>query len=333
MICCQGVVKTYRLTYEPADVLSANFDGNTAKNYWSIPARALRDVVEFFGVKADHLDWALDNGKVNFISYTERIADGKEIFKQPMQTSVAVEQNDFADFRVQEGLRIGILVRDFRAIVAHADGLGINVAARYSRGNMPMQLMYEDDGMLGEFTLMTRRSSDEASTGKSAATYRITRESTVRSAQNQSSQRVPPLSHGRSPRSSRRMSSSEVRSATAGVPVDTVTSMHRTTKARPECKDDPRAEASTNPNQESLFFSAGDEEHFWDEQDDDTAKQDDFVTWDANAHGTTLPGRRRLLRDNELLPTLVHQPFQRNLTDIQELAPTQRLSQLKGLFD
>src|ERR1700753_1199166 len=76
-----------------------------------------------------------------------------------MHTSVALERKDFDDFNVQEGLHIGIIVKDFRAIVAHAETIRVNLTARYSRGNRPMLISYENNGILSEFTLMTRGTS------------------------------------------------------------------------------------------------------------------------------------------------------------------------------
>ena len=46
-------------------------------------------------------------------------------------------------------------MKDFRAIVAHAESLKISVTAHYSVPTRPMQLTYQDHGMQCDFTLMT----------------------------------------------------------------------------------------------------------------------------------------------------------------------------------
>ena len=77
MICRHGVVKTYRLTYEPIEALHASFDKSKSENYWSIPSRTLRDVVEYFGPKTEQLDWFYLQGKFTFTSYTEKVQNGR----------------------------------------------------------------------------------------------------------------------------------------------------------------------------------------------------------------------------------------------------------------
>ena len=77
MLCRHGVVKTYRLTYESAEVLHASFDKARSQNHWAISSKTLRDVVEYFGPKTDQLDWYFENGKVTFTSYTEKVQHGR----------------------------------------------------------------------------------------------------------------------------------------------------------------------------------------------------------------------------------------------------------------
>src|ERR1700759_1016339 len=89
-----------------------------------------------------------------------------------MHTSVALERKDFDDFNVQEGLHIGTMVKDFRAIVAHAEAMRVQVTARYSRGNRPMQISYESNGLLAEFTLMTRGSTNMPNASKASTPAR-----------------------------------------------------------------------------------------------------------------------------------------------------------------
>ena len=77
-MCCKfGVVKTYRLTYESAEVLHASFDEGGSPNYWKVSSKTLRDVVEYFGPKTDHLDWCFENGKVTFTTYAEKVQHGR----------------------------------------------------------------------------------------------------------------------------------------------------------------------------------------------------------------------------------------------------------------
>lgn len=77
MVCRNGVLKTYKLTYESVDVLSAVFDKESALNRWTISSRTLREFIEYFGPKTEQLDISSENGRATFMSYTEKVVDGK----------------------------------------------------------------------------------------------------------------------------------------------------------------------------------------------------------------------------------------------------------------
>jgi cell cycle checkpoint control protein RAD9A len=63
---------------------------------------------------------------------------------------------EFEEFSVEEKLHVAFSVKDFKAIVTHADTLNASVLAQYSKPTRPLQLRYEsDNGLLCEFTLMT----------------------------------------------------------------------------------------------------------------------------------------------------------------------------------
>lgn len=156
MVCNQGVTKTYKLTYEAVDVMHALFDRGVAQNRWSMHSGAVREYIEYFGTKTELLDiFTGEDGRCVFKSYTEKISDGKEILKHPLVTAVAVNTSDFEEFRVQAGLHIVISVKDFKAIVLHADTLKTSLKAYYSAPTRPLQFSYGCDGLVAEFTLMT----------------------------------------------------------------------------------------------------------------------------------------------------------------------------------
>lgn len=334
MMCQHGVVRTYKLTYEPANVLRANFDGAASPNQWTTSARTLRDIVEYFGAKTDQLDWSFEKGKVHFTSYTEKITDGRDIFKQAMHTSVAIERKDFHDFHVQEGLHIGIMVRDFRGIVSHADGLGANVTAKYSRGNRPMQITYDRDGILCEFTLMTREKSVSMSSASSTRTGTPVRDLSVVPVQRPAQQtnlRTTDQDLTPTPLGTMRPPSTATASLGNGARPQAPNQSMSTTKKnqKPSRDGSPRA-PSASLDQHSLFFPAGEDEHFWDEHENDGAEQEDFVTWDASGRG----GAGGRIRDNEPATAVQAQrPSNEAATKMQGIPPTQRLSQVRGLFD
>ena len=78
-----------------------------------------------------------------------------EVLKQPLRTSVAIDIADFEDYHLIEKLKIVISVKDFKAIIMHADTLKTSITAHYSHPKRPMRLAYSQHGMQCEFVLAT----------------------------------------------------------------------------------------------------------------------------------------------------------------------------------
>jgi cell cycle checkpoint control protein RAD9A len=75
--------------------------------------------------------------------------------KKPLQTSIAVETDEFDEIDVEDKLHVVISVKDFRAIIQHAGIIGNNLSARYSLPFLPIQLSYSSDAISCEFLVMT----------------------------------------------------------------------------------------------------------------------------------------------------------------------------------
>lgn len=326
MVCNQGVTKTYRLTYEAVDVMHALFDRSVAQNRWSMHSGAIREYVEYFGTKTELLDiFTGEDGRCVFKSYTEKISDGKEILKHPLVTAVAVNTSDFEDFSVQAGLHIVISVKDFKAIVLHADTLKTSLRAYYSHPTRPLQFSYGCDGLLSEFTLMTsgdytgtpptptltprqptatpQQQSRQASNAPSAASERT-------STHSMRSEMPPPVQpasrrdqHGRlrNP-GSRQPSTAPPQSQTAG------------SQAEPE-------------DEESLFVPH-DDARMQEEEDAAWApidyEKEETLGWDASAD-----------HDASVFPTFRDSGSMSRTTTADSstvIEPTQRLSEIQGLW-
>ena len=75
----EGVLKTYRLTFESVAPAHAVFKQELVKNRWTISSRTLREFVEHFASKTEQLDIYSEDGRANFMSYTEKIISGNGI--------------------------------------------------------------------------------------------------------------------------------------------------------------------------------------------------------------------------------------------------------------
>lgn len=227
---------------------------------------------------------------------------------------MALERKDFEEFNVQEGLHIGIIVKDFRAIISHAETMRTYITARYSWGSRPMQISYEIDGILAEYTLMTRGHSSYVPPGSKASTP------------------APDLSVRPVSRATKDDCVPSVSATTQSVPdmpPPSVTNSMREVAPEPRVagpasrNSPPAPSASINPD--SLFIPADDDQQ-WDEPNYE--EEPDIVTWNAPDSSFADSGQR--IRDSE--PTSFRS-FGPQRPEVREFAPTQRLSQVKGLFD
>lgn len=191
-----------------------------------------------------------------------------------MQTSIAIDTLDFKDFAVEEKLHIGISVKDFKAIVTHAESLKSTITANYSHPSRPLQLAYQEHGMQCEFTLMTigeyRGSSvtPGPTTIRDRSTRSFTKEESARSSTEERGYRLP----NNMPPPSQLASRNFVREVTS----------QRAPRPSP-----PPPTASVD--HKSLFFPADDEdERQWAAKNYD--EEGDELGWDASADNVVLQG-------------------------------------------
>ncbi|ROW17741.1 hypothetical protein VPNG_00682 [Cytospora leucostoma] len=149
IFCRNGITATHRLSFEAKAPVHAKFDKEEAIHHWTINPRTLRSLMEHFGPGIDLLDINTDGDNVvNFTCFTEKQAS-------PLHTSIAVEMDEFDNIEVAEKLHIIISVRDFRAILQHANWTSSELNAAYSTPGRPMKIAYNGDGIICDFVLMT----------------------------------------------------------------------------------------------------------------------------------------------------------------------------------
>ena len=171
---------------------------------------------------------------------------------------------------MEEKLHIGISVRDFKAIVTHAETLKTTIRALYSRPTRPILLSYQEHGMLCEFTLMT---IGEYRSGSITPMPSTTRDRSSRPSTRDEVARLPAPEPGHleseaMPPPSQAASRSFVR---------------ETTIQRPVRPLPPRPKASID--HESLFLPNDDEEERrWSERNYD----EDELGWDASVDNIKL---------------------------------------------
>ncbi|KAK4165370.1 DNA repair protein rad9 [Cladorrhinum sp. PSN259] len=157
-----GITASHSLPYEVKAPTHAKFNQDEAGNSWAISSKTLRQLMDHFGPGIELLDINTDeeNRVVNFTCFTEKVqkrgaANNEAVLKKPLHTNIAVEMDEFDDVNVEDKMHIIISVKDFRAILQHAQITSGDLATAYSNPGRPMKLTYGADGVLCEFILMT----------------------------------------------------------------------------------------------------------------------------------------------------------------------------------
>ncbi|KAL9094699.1 MAG: hypothetical protein Q9165_002969 [Trypethelium subeluteriae] len=311
LICRHGVTKTYKLTYESVEVMQALFNKSAAHNVFQISAKMLKEYSDYFAPKAEQLDMYAENGRVTFTSFTEKIMDGKEILKQPLHTAVSVDIKDFEEYRAEEKAHIIISVKDFKAIVGHAESLGVALRAQYSHPNRPLQFSYTRGGMKCEFTLMTTGTSRDSAVRKLTEGVEgrtDTRSKSAPSTRSESRSTDTPGSLQNPPNASRKT----LRQRGLG----------SVTRATPRDSD---------PEADSLFVPLAEDDRRW-EPLEEREPEDDTLGWDASEEQDSVL-RPNFSNNAHLADPGVEGAFDADTAPIDRVEPTQHVSQIRGLFD
>lgn len=255
----------------------------------------MREYIEFFSPKTEQLDFLAKDGKAIFTSFTEKVMDGKQILKQPLETAITIHVEDFEDFDAEKDVHITISVKDFKAVVMHAETLKGSITAYFSRPSRPLQFFYQALGMTCQFTLMTRGDITTTSTSGTPAPQRVVSNRTEsRQASRQAS--VAPLSGSRQP--SMVPQAPEQASAAVPIPVSRQTTEDMPPPPKPVTMSALRerrlliasnrlpsqATTASDRDPESLFMPRDDEEERqWDPLEFEEQEAEEKLGWDANA--------------------------------------------------
>lgn len=313
------MTKSYRLTYEPAEIMHALFDKTSASQGWRISSRVMREYIEYFGPKTEQLAICAEEGKVIFTSFTEKIQDGKEVLKQPLETVITLHTDDFDDFHMQEKMQVTMSVKDFKAIVTHAETLHTTIAAKFSYPSRPLQFSYQNEGIHCAFTLMTTGDYRDASSTPAPNFV------STRSASRQTSMAAPPPQK----RDTSEMPPPVRPASRAFQDKPPLSSQSQRKPLKPE-----RSQLSAPEHDEdSLFMPPGDDERTWDPANYENDEEEMMLGWDAN--NERISGPRPTFQDSgSAAPPSRQQPSapqQSVVESLEGLEPTQRLSQVRFL--
>jgi cell cycle checkpoint control protein RAD9A len=233
------------------------------------------------------------------------------VLKQPLETAIAIHTDDFDDFHVQEKVHIVISVKDFRAIVTHAETLRASISAYFSNPARPLQFAYQNRGLNCEFTLMTTGSAAGAPSGQS-----------VKFVSTRSTSKQPSTLPGARATDSNNSSLPASRSL--------ISKPLSSQSGRPPLRDQILTQSLDNPDmEESLFIpdrNKADEDQTWDPK---SYEEDEGETlgWDTN-HDRFSGVFRLAGQANTPVARLPNAPHDEDRLTQEGIEPTQRLSQV-----
>lgn len=202
-----------------------------------------------------------------------------EILKQPVHTTVTIDKRDFDNFMVQDNLHVAINLKDFKAVITHAETADALLTARYTRPCRPLQLAYEFEGVKSEFTLMTRGEAD-SETNAADSSRDSARQSLARQTQ-------PPTQASRGairPESNRQrpMPPPDPAAATAprSRPIRPLAGTSSASRGGVESDSQDMRPPAASMDFDSLFVPADDDRQ-WDVPNDEDTAQEDILGWDA----------------------------------------------------
>ncbi|OLL22548.1 DNA repair protein rad9 [Neolecta irregularis DAH-3] len=130
-------------------------DKNVCNNTCTINAKALKEYVDHFALKAEELNICVTGSKVVFTSFTEQIQSDKEVIKQPLHTVISLDTSEFETFSIQDNAQITFVLKEFRAIVQLAELLNVNLDCYFTKGGKPVLFEFNNNGLFAEFILAT----------------------------------------------------------------------------------------------------------------------------------------------------------------------------------
>lgn len=183
-------------------------------------------------------------------------------------------------------MHVAINLKDFKAVVSHAETADATVTARYTRPCKPLQLAYEFEGVSAEFTIMTRgeTENEEAPQSSRATIPQLSRRTpaaptptpisasvpiTVRNGSfraTQNSQMPPPPSRSRSIRP---LNGSSTQQHLSQTPASAV-----------EKREEGQGITGSDSMEFDSLFVPQDDDRQWDEMNDEEEPQD-ILGWDA----------------------------------------------------
>ncbi|KAK9461427.1 Rad9/Ddc1, partial [Lipomyces oligophaga] len=153
--CRYGITKTYRMGYESAKPYKVLHSADDYANTFEIKATILRDYVEHTSSRAEAFSMQFTPDQVVLTSFTEAAVKDQEILKQPLQTSIHLDSVEFDHVFADDEAGTAFSLKEFRALVALAQGLDADIRGSFGEPTMPIVFEFEIGAIKATFLLFT----------------------------------------------------------------------------------------------------------------------------------------------------------------------------------
>ncbi|TIB71756.1 hypothetical protein E3Q23_03648 [Wallemia mellicola] len=152
-----GAIRTHRLPYASAKLALPSYDPAECANEVVANARVLSDWLDHFTPFSVHNDITLicTETSARFASAGESIRDATRLKDQSTATLVQVDTTEFELYGVRRDAAMNFSMKEFKAIIQLAEGLGAPITLMFSDAPHPLQVVVDADDLRASMILST----------------------------------------------------------------------------------------------------------------------------------------------------------------------------------